>query len=219
MPLTRQRVLKTAVRLADKDGIESLSMRKLARSLGVEAMSLYNHVANKGDLVDAMFELVMAEVELPPDSERWDTAIRAYAIAMHDALIRHPWAGNLAVGLGGGGMPRPSRLTQMDWLLRRLREGGFSRELVYHGYHVLDAHILGFTLWELGHYAAAREMGSGFELEQFVAGLLEGLRAQGHADLADHGQQHLSGEFDGVSAFEYGLDLILDGLRRGRRKR
>src|SRR3954447_21054374 len=104
MPLTRQRVLKTAVRLADKDGIESLSMRKLARSLGVEAMSLYNHVANKGDLVDAMFELVMTEVELPPDSERWDTAIRSYAIAMHDALLRHPWAGNLAVGLGGGGV-------------------------------------------------------------------------------------------------------------------
>jgi AcrR family transcriptional regulator len=219
MPLTRLRVLKTAIRLADKDGIESLSMRKLARSLGVEAMSLYNHVANKGDLVDAMFELAMTEVELPPDSERWETAIRSYAIAMHDALIRHPWAGNLAVGLGGGGVPRPSRLAQMDWLIRRLREGGFSSALVYHGYHVLDAHILGFTLWELGHYAAAREMGSGFELEQFVADLLEGLRAQGNADLADHGEQHLSGEFDGVSAFEYGLDLILDGLRRAKRKR
>ena len=126
MPLTRQRVLKTAVRLADKDGIESLSMRKLARSLGVEAMSLYNHVAHKGDLVDAMFELVMTEVELPPDSERWDITIRSYATAMHDTLIRHPWAGNLAVGLGSGGVPRPSRLTQIDWLLRRLGEGGFS---------------------------------------------------------------------------------------------
>src|SRR3954462_248366 len=124
MPLTRQRVLKTAVRLADKDGIESLSMRKLARSLGVEAMSLYNHVANKGDLVDAMFELVMTEVELPPDSERWDTAVRSYAIDMHDSLICHPWAGNLAVGLGRGGVPRPSRLAQIDWLLRRAGRGG-----------------------------------------------------------------------------------------------
>jgi AcrR family transcriptional regulator len=219
MPLTRQRVLKTAVRLADKDGIESLSMRKLARSLGVEAMSLYNHVANKGDLFDAMFELVMTEVELPPDSERWDTAIRSYATAMHDALIRHPWAGNLAVGLGAGGVPRPSRLTQIDWLLRRLREGGFSRELTYHGYHVLDAHILGFTLWELGHYAAAREIGPEFELEQFVAELLDGLRAQGYADLAEHGEQHLSSEFGDVSAFELGLDLILDGLRRAKRRR
>src|SRR3954469_15012987 len=148
MPLNRDRVLKAAIRLADKEGIESLSMRKLARSLGVEAMSLYNHVANKGDLVDAMFELVMTEVELPPGSGRWDAAVRSYAIDMHDALIRHSWAGNLAVGLGRGGVPRPSRLAQIDWLLGRLREGGFSRELVYHGYHVLDAHILGFTLWE-----------------------------------------------------------------------
>src|SRR4029077_17500017 len=141
-----------------------------------------------------------------------------YATAMHDALIRHPWAGNLAVGLGGGGVarrsrlpqidwllprldagrvctlgvgvggggvPRPSRLTQIDWLLHRLREGGFSSELTYHGYHVLDAHILGFTLWELGHYAAAREMGPEFELEQFVSDLLDVLRAQGYADLAE----------------------------------
>ena len=83
---------------------------------------------------------------------------------------------------------------------------------------MLDAHILGFTLWELGHYAAAREMGSGFELERFVADLLDGLRAQGYADLADHGEQHLSAEFGDVSAFEFGLDLILDGLRRARRK-
>ena len=104
--LSRGRILEQALAVADAEGINSLSMRKLGRSLGFEAMSLYNHVANKGDLVDAMFELVMTEVELPRDSEGWDTAIRSYATAMHDALIRHPWAGNLAVGLGSGGCAR-----------------------------------------------------------------------------------------------------------------
>ena len=90
MALNRDRVLKAAIRLADKEGIESLSMRKLAKSLGVEAMSLYNHVANKGDLVDAMVDRVIAEIELP-DGE-WEDAVRRCAISAHAAFVRHPWA-------------------------------------------------------------------------------------------------------------------------------
>src|SRR6266481_3258614 len=89
-PLSRERVLAAAIRLADEGGIESLSMRKLARALGVEAMSLYNHVANKGDLVDAIVDRIVSEIELPADGD-WETAIRTYAVAVHKALLRHPW--------------------------------------------------------------------------------------------------------------------------------
>src|ERR671935_1779864 len=90
--LTRELVLETAIRLADEGGIESLTMRKLAGELGVEAMSLYNHVANKGDLVDAIVDVVLSEVELPPATQDWDMAIRAYAISAYEAFRRHPWA-------------------------------------------------------------------------------------------------------------------------------
>src|SRR3954470_291612 len=219
MPLNRDRVLKAAIRLADKEGIESLSMRKLAKSLGVEAMSLYNHVANKGDLVDGMVDVVIGEIELPPDTERWDAAIRAYAISTHDELIRHQWAGGLVVGVSAGGQPRASRIRHIEWLLRRLREGGFPPELAYHAYHAIDAHILGFTLWELGHYSAAErlEKRSEGDVQQFIRGLVDQLRADGNVYLAEHAEQHLSGEFEGVSAFELGLDLLLDGLGRLRR--
>jgi AcrR family transcriptional regulator len=213
--LNRERVLKAAVRIADKDGIDSLSMRRLARALGVEAMSLYNHVANKGDLVDGMVDLVLGAIELPPEGDRWDDSIRRYARDVHDTLIRHQWAGTLVIGLSASGGPRASRIRHMEWLLRRLREGGFSPELTYHAYHVLDAHILGFTLWELGHYAAGEHLASQRDVDTFVRGLIDRLRADGNVYLAEHADQHVAGVEGDVSAFEFGLDLILDGLRLG----
>src|SRR6476659_10827593 len=96
LPLTRDRVLQAAIRLADEGGIESLTMRKLAAALGVEAMSLYNHVANKGDLVDGIVDVVVGEIELP-SAEDWEVAIREYAISAHEALLRHPWACSLVI--------------------------------------------------------------------------------------------------------------------------
>src|ERR671936_797786 len=96
--LTREQVLETAIRLADEGGIESLTMRKLAGELGVEAMSLYNHVANKGDLVDAIVDVVVSEIELPPAAGSWDAAVREYAITAHETFLRHPWACSLMVG-------------------------------------------------------------------------------------------------------------------------
>src|SRR6266498_408780 len=96
VPLSRERVLHAAIRLADQGGIEALTMRKLAQALGVEAMSLYNHVANKQDLVDGMVDLVVSEIELPATAE-WDAAIREYAISAHGILLRHPWAPSLVM--------------------------------------------------------------------------------------------------------------------------
>src|SRR3954464_1434932 len=145
LPLSRERILRTALELADEGGIESVTMRKLGQVLGFEAMSLYNHVANKDDLLDGMLDLVLAESEPPSPVGDWDAAIRESAISVHDALRRHPWSCNL---LMDPGRIRPARLRYMDLLLGRLRTAGFSAEMTYHAYHVLDGHIFGFSLWE-----------------------------------------------------------------------
>ena len=212
-PLNRDRVLQAAVRLADENGIESLSMRKLARKLGVEAMSLYNHVESKGDLVDAMVDRVVDEIELPEEAEDWDAAIRTCAISAHEAYLRHPWACSLVIAPPATRTLRAPRLRYMDWLLGRLRGAGLSEELTYHAYHALDGHIVGFTLWQLGHEAGARTMADGEDITKVMAGLIETIRADGYTHLAEHGEQHLSPP-GGKGAFELGLDLILDGLKR-----
>jgi AcrR family transcriptional regulator len=212
--LSRERVLRAAIRLADEGGIESLTMRKLARALGVEAMSLYHHVANKGDLVDAIVDVVVGEIELPETGD-WDVAVRECAISAHEVLLRHPWACSLVMSPSSGRTMPAGRLRYMEWLLRRLREGGFSPELTFSAYHSLDSHILGFTLWELSHAAGAKAMVGERDPEEFVTGLLPELRAGGYPYLAEHAEQHLAAPSDGGGReFEFGLDLILDGLKR-----
>src|SRR3954463_12344445 len=129
LPLTRDRVLEAAIRLADEGGIESLTMRKLARELGVEAMSLYNHVANKGDLVESIVDVVLEEIELPSGGEDWERAIRQCAPSAHKTLVRHPWACSLVMSSSRTNFMESPRLRYMEWLLRRLREAGFSPQL------------------------------------------------------------------------------------------
>lgn len=217
LPLSRERVLQAAIALADQGGIESLTMRKLARTLGVEAMSLYNHVANKGDLVDGIVDLVVSEIELP-SAEDWETAIRESAISAHEALLRHPWACTLVMSPVTRTVRTP-RLHYMEWLLRRLREAGFSPELTYHAYHALDGHILGFTLWQLGHAAGAELLVGTQDFADFAATFLRDLRTDDYQYLAEHVEQHLAAPGgEGGREFEFGLDLILDGLKRRRKE-
>ena len=149
-------MLRKAVAVADKDGIEALSMRKLGQALGVEAMSLYKHVGNKGELVAAMVDSVIEEFELPDDEPAWDPAIRRCAVRAHDVLLEHPWACRLALVPSDFATISVPRIRYMDWLLRRLREAGFSPDLAYSAYHTLDSHIFGFTLWQLGRTRARR---------------------------------------------------------------
>jgi AcrR family transcriptional regulator len=217
VPLSRDRVLQAAVALADEGGIESLTMRKLARALGVEAMSLYNHVANKGDLVDGIVDVVVSEIELPA-AEDWEVAIREYAISAHEALLRHPWACSLAMSPTTTRAARTERLRYMEWLLGLLRKAGFSPELTYHAYHALDGHILGFTLWQLGHSAGTKELGDAKGLADFAAAFLRELRGTGdYPYLSEHVEQHITGlGNDSGQEFEFGLDLILEGLKRAR---
>ena len=210
-PLNRERVLEAAVRLADEGGIESLTMRKLAGTLGIEAMSLYNHVEGKGDLVHSIVDLVFGEIELPDQETGWRPAVRKCAVSAHDAFLRHPRACSLALGPSETRNMRGGRIRFMDWLLGRLHEAGFPPELAYHAYHVLDSYVLGFTYWQLGHMAAASVMAEDGDLAGVVAAFVPQLRAAGYPYLADHAEQHLSPP-EGKGSFEFGLDLLLDGL-------
>jgi AcrR family transcriptional regulator len=205
-PLSRDRILQAALELADEGGIEALTMRKLAETLGFEAMSLYNHVANKDDVLDGILDLVLGETEPPSPAGDWDAAIRTSAVSVHEALRRHPWSCAL---LMSPGRVRPARLRYMDLLLGCLREAGFSAETTYSAYHVLDGHIFGFSLWETSHIYTAEEVSN------FEAKFAETITADAYPYLHEHAGQHFSdGAHREVSAFELGLDLIVDGLRQ-----
>ncbi|HEX6139498.1 MAG TPA: TetR/AcrR family transcriptional regulator C-terminal domain-containing protein [Candidatus Limnocylindria bacterium] len=203
--LSRERVLQAAVALADEHGLDAMSMRRLAQELGVEAMSLYHYFANKGELLGGMLDAVSAEMELPSPEGEWRSALRSAAISAHETLLRHPWACSLLMTPTG---PSPARLRWMDSILGRLRGAGFSPEMTHHGYHALDSHIVGFTLWLLPYMALSQAQPD--FAERFVAATpLEEL-----PHLAEHIDVHLSERAGDTNEFEFGLDLILDGLAR-----
>ena len=204
-PLSRERVLRAALKMADEGGLEALSMRKLAQQLGVEAMSLYNHVESKDDIVGGMLDLVANEMELPPEGPDWKAALRQSAISSHQVLMRHRWTTGLWMS------PRevsPTRLRGGDAVLRTLREAGFSEDLTYHAFHVLQAHVLGFTLYlqSLSFDAA--------QLEKLAANFLREFPADEYPYLAEHIRQHAEPSDERHGTFEFGLDLVLDGLEK-----
>jgi AcrR family transcriptional regulator len=205
-PLSKERVLRAAVVLADSGGIEALSMRRLAKELGVEAMSLYNHVANKDEILDGIIDAVVGEIDLPTDEADWKTAVRRSAISTRDVMRRHPWASALWISRQSAG---PARLRHGDWMLRTLREAGLSKDLLYHAFHVLESHILGFTLLNQSFPY------EGEELAGIAATFLGQLPVDDYPDLVEHMKQHLE-PHPGAGGFELGLDLILDGLERAR---
>jgi AcrR family transcriptional regulator len=209
VPLSRERVLEAAIRLADEGGLESLTMRKLAGALGVEAMSLYNYVENKGELVSSIVDLVVSEFELPSEEQDWEVAVRTCAISAHEVLVRHPWACNPVMSPTGGFASLTARMRYMEWLLTRLRNAGFAPELTYKAYHAIDSHIFGFTLWQLSHDIATEAV------PDLADTVLRELPAAEFPYLIEHIHQHLEAPSgDGARAFEFGLDLILDGLKR-----
>ena len=204
LPLSRDRILQVALRLADESGADAVTMRRLGEELGFEAMSLYRHVANKKDLFDGMLDLVLAEWQ-PPDADGdWSAAIRTSARSVHDALRRHRWAAQL---LMTGDHIRPARMRYMDQLLGRLRDAGFDPDATYSVYHLLDGYIFGFSLWEIAY--------TSFPLDaEAVTRLMQSIPWDEYPQLAEHRDQHMTeGPHREVSAFDVGLDLILDGLR------
>lgn len=205
VPLSRDRILGAAIELADAAGIESLSMRRLAQELGVEAMSLYHYVANKRELLGGMLDIVFSEMELPSDEVDWRSALRASAISAHHVLLSHPWACRLLTSPTG---PSPARLRWMNGILGRLRGAGFSPEMTHHAYHALDSHIVGFTLWVLPYLAIASER------PDFVQEFMAQTNLHELPHLAEHIGVHLSDRAGDTSEFDFGLDLVLDGLER-----
>jgi len=208
VPLSRDRVLRGAVELADEGGLESLSMRRLAQRLGVEAMSLYHHVRNKQELLGAMLDIVYSEIEPPSSEGDWRSAMRRSAISFYRALRSHPWACSL---LASAIDASPLRLRYMNAVLGQLRSAGFSAVSTHHAYHALDSHIVGFTLWLLPYLAFAKRQ------PDYAERFLEELPTGELPRLTEHIHVHMAPERPGdVDEFEFGLDLILDGLERMR---
>ena len=205
LPLSRERVLQAALRLADEAGIEALSMRRLAQGLGVKAMSLYNHVANKDDILDGLVDLVIGEIELPSPSPDWKTAMRRRAASAHAVLLRHPWATMAIVSRVNVG---PAMLRYVEATLGCLREAGFSLEMADHGWNAIDSHIYGFTLQELNFPFEATAYAEA--AKDYVALI----PAEQYPHLNQLTQRVMARQYDGLHDFEFGLNLILEGLDR-----
>jgi AcrR family transcriptional regulator len=206
-PLNRQRVLRAAADLADAEGIDALTMRRLGQKLGVEAMSLYNHVANKDDLLDGLVDLIAAEVSPAPEGEIWKAKLRHLAVSIHATLLRHQWAGVLWVSRHE---LMPARMSVMEEVLATLRHAEFPPELLDLAFHTVQNHVLGHAL---------QAVTFGIEADEVVAGgrlFLAQLDIDAYPEIAAHVRWHIEGPSDGDDAFTFGLDLILDGLERAR---
>jgi AcrR family transcriptional regulator len=203
-------VLTAAVAFADQNGIASLSMRKLGEALGVEAMSLYNHIANKDQLLDGMVDLVFNEIELPAGGDEWKMAMRKRAQSARQALRRHRWAIAL---MSTRTSPGPATLRHHDAVIGSLRAAGFSIELTAHAFSALDSYIYGFALQEatlpLGETPEETAAVAQMMVEQFPSELFP--------HLYEFTIEHvLKLGYDYGAEFDFGLDLILDGLEQAR---
>ncbi|MBF6327558.1 TetR/AcrR family transcriptional regulator C-terminal domain-containing protein [Nocardia transvalensis] len=206
-PLTRDRVLAVAVELADEKGVSALTMRALAERLGVEAMSLYHHVRNKDDILDGMVDAVFAEIDTPAESFDWRTAMRQRAVSLRAVLIRHPWAIAL---MDSRADPGPATLRHHEWMLATLRTAGFSLRMAAHAFSVLDSYIYGFVQQE-----ANLPFADAAGLEEVAAGIVPNLPAGEFPYMTEMiTELVLRPGYSYGAEFDYGLDLILDGLER-----
>jgi AcrR family transcriptional regulator len=204
--LTCDRIVDRAIALADRQGIEQVTMRSVASSLGFEVMSLYNHVANKDELLAAMLDTVIAEITPAPPGP-WQPSLRTAALSAHAVLIGHPWACDLWAKQAVG----PARLAFMESLLAVLRTSGFGSDLAYHGYHAVLLHVIGFTQQQLSYTSGVLASRADEFLAEFSA--------TSYPHLAEHIGQHLDDGAHGTPGrdYEFVLDLILDGLARLKR--
>ena len=209
IPLSRTRILEAALRLTDIGGVESLSMRKLARELGVKAMSLYNHVTNRDDILDSIVDMVVGEIEIPSLHDDWKVAMRRRATSAHEVLLRHPWSTLALVSRVNSG---PAMLRYVDATIGCLREAGFSFEIADRAWNAMDSHIYGFTLQELNFPFKVPEY------SEAAKSFLPQIPVHAYPYFSQLAQLVAEGQYTGVHDFDFGLELILDGLERYRDK-
>lgn len=209
VPLTRQRVLLTAVDLADRGGVEALSMRKLAQALDVVPMALYRHVTNKEELLDGMVDVVVGEVDPPLEGAGWKTAMRERILSARRALMRHPWASRV---MESRTTPTPVVLAYMDSMIGMLRTGGFSLDLTHHVLHAMGSRTFGFTQ-ELFNGTTESDPSADAAMWEGVAGtypfIYEIFTTISHDD-----RSVVGAGCDDQFEFEFALDLMLDGIER-----
>jgi len=203
-PLTRDRVLRAALELADEGGTAALTMQRIGRRLGVEAMSLYRHVRNKDDILDGIVDLVFAEIELPVDRSNWRTVLRAQSISTRAALRRHPWAITL---MESRMTPGPANLRTHEDTITVLLDAGCSAVMATHVYNLVDSYVYGFALQEVNFPFSNAE-----ELAAMSEELLANLQADEYPNSARVARELLTSGFDYADEFEFGLDLILDAI-------
>ncbi len=206
-PLTQERVLRAALKLADRDGIAALSMRRLGDELGVEAMSLYNHVAGKDDMLDGLVDIVFGEIALVCEGTAWKTAMRQRAVSALAALTRHRWAVGL---MESRTHPGPANLRHHDSVLRCLRNSGFSVAMAAHAYSALDSYIYGFALQQ-----ASLPFDTGEQAADVASTILGDSPADSFPYLAEIAVEHvMKPGYSYTAEFEFGLDVLLDGLEQ-----
>ena len=203
-PLTRTRVLREAIELADESGLAGLTMRRLGQRLGVEAMSLYNHVANKDALLDGMADLVSEDFAVPTPDDGWRESLRRSAVSAHEVLLRHPWAATL---LESRSSPGPARLRYLDRVVGTLVEAGFPIRAAYLTFMTLDSYVYGFTLQEVSSPAPPEQEAAA--AQEFVAELPDGE----YPYLVAMAEVVMDPKHDRMADFGNGLDLILDAVQ------
>ena len=210
--LSRERILRAALKQADAGGLDALTMRSLAEVLGAAPMALYRHVANKDDLVDGLVDLVFAEIDLPSARAGWKTAMRRRAISLRDVLSRHRWAIGL---MESRRSPGPANLRHHDAVIGSLRQGGFSIAMTAHAYSVLDGYIYGFALTKVN-----LPFDTSAEIAEVAETMLKPFPVNEYPNLVEFLSGHvMKPGYDYGDEFEYGLDLILDGLEMVRESR
>ena len=206
-PLSRPAVLAAAVDLADRDGIGALSMRKLGEALGVEAMSLYGHVANKDDLLDGMVDAVFAEIDHPVPGRPWRPEMHRRCASARSALTRHRWAVGL---MDARTSPGPANLGHHEAVLACLRADGFSVALAAHAFSALDSYVYGFVVQETSMPLDTPE-----RTAEITQELLDQMPADTYPHLTELAVDHvMQPGYDYGEEFEFGLGLVLDGLER-----
>jgi AcrR family transcriptional regulator len=209
VPLTRDRVLSTAVALADQEGIESLSMRKLAQALDVVPMALYRHVANKDELLNALVDVIVGEIDPPIEGADWKTALRARILSARRALLHHPWASRL---MESRTTPTPVVLSYMDSMIGMFRTGGFSLDLTHHALHAMGSRMFGFTQ-ELFNDSSEADPDMDEEMFGAMADTYPYI-FEIYTTISHDDRSVVGAGCDDQFEFEFALDLMLDGLEK-----